>query len=155
MEPECVRTYLREPWRRPVGQLRVIGADDPDDVPPALDGAVPAGEYRAMRRSLADRAARFRGGRIHIGVVIFQASLCIAIVIGVILTVYVEDCSFFNPISLGVLGTLEAVVLFQAARLFQREERELQRGLQELFRPWQRAYNIVAKVRKTRGRITS
>ena len=31
----------------------------------------------------------------------------------------------------------------------------MQRELQELFWPWRRAYNVVAKMRKTRGRITA
>ena len=59
LESECVRSYLRAPWRRPPPTLQLVGSTD--GLPPALDGAVPAEDYRAMTRALAERAARFRG----------------------------------------------------------------------------------------------
>ena len=58
MEPQCVRSYFREPWRRPVGKLQIIGSTD--EVPPALDGVVPEDEYREMMSSVADQAASYR-----------------------------------------------------------------------------------------------
>ena len=61
--------------------------------------------------------------------------------------------SFFNPITVGVLGTLEFGILSQSARFFQQEERNLCKELLELFRPWRAEYSIIAKMRRVRGKI--
>lgn len=151
MELDCVRTFLRDPWRRPVGKLQIIGSTD--EVPSALDGVIPVENYRAMLTSLADQAAKFKGGRIHIGAVIFQAGLFIVIFLGLILSLYIDSYSFFNPIIFGILGTLELGVLSQSGRVFQREEKQLKKELLDLFRPWRQQYSVVAKIRKTKGQI--
>ena len=59
MEPQCIRSYLREPWRRPAGELQIIGSTD--ELPCALDGVVPLDVYKDMLSSVADRIANFRG----------------------------------------------------------------------------------------------
>lgn len=150
MEPQSVRSYLREPWRRPVGELQII--DSSDGLPPAFDGVVPPIEYAAMMNSVADRAAIYRGGRIQIGVALFQACLFLVVMIGFILSRTIA-VAFFNPISLGILGTLELVFLSQFGRFFQREEIRLKDGLLQLTHPWRQQYGIIANVRKSRGRI--
>lgn len=152
MESECIRTYLRGGCRRPIPRLQVIGSTD--GVPPALDGAVPAEEYLAMASALADRAARFRGGRIQIAVVIFQACLLMGLLLWLLLSRCVGcGWSFFNPITLGIFGALEVGVLSQSGRYFQREEKKLKTELLELCLSWRREYGIIAKVRKTRGQV--
>ncbi|KAL7542841.1 hypothetical protein ACHAXR_012150 [Thalassiosira sp. AJA248-18] len=151
MEPQCVRSYLREPWRRPVGELRML--ESTNDLPPALDGVVPLDDYRDMMSSVADHVANFRGGRVHIGVGLFQACMLLGIVLGFFLSRYILGKNFFNPITLGVLLVLEFGVLSQAGRLFQREENALTKALLELLHPWQQQYGIIAKMRKTGGPI--
>ena len=59
LEQQPVRSCLREPPRRPAGKLRI--ADCAGEPPPALDGAIPPGEYERMMRSVSDRAAAYRG----------------------------------------------------------------------------------------------
>lgn len=148
MEPQCVRSYFREPWRRPVGKLQIIGSTD--EVPPALDGVVPVDEYREMMISVADQAASYRGGLIHIGVAIFQGCLFLVIFLGFILSRYMNGRTFLNPITLGVLGTLQFGVLSQSGRFFQQEENTLKKELLELFVNWRQEYGIIAKMRKTK-----
>eukprot|EP00581_Thalassiosira_minuscula_P007479 CAMPEP_0183710540 /NCGR_PEP_ID=MMETSP0737-20130205/6250_1 /TAXON_ID=385413 /ORGANISM="Thalassiosira miniscula, Strain CCMP1093" /LENGTH=220 /DNA_ID=CAMNT_0025938833 /DNA_START=47 /DNA_END=709 /DNA_ORIENTATION=+ len=150
MVPRGIRSYLKEPWRRPVGLLRIIGSTD--EIPPALDGVVPIEEYKEKINAVADRASNYKGGTIHIGVAMFQACLFAVILLGFFLTRYMRNGKpFFNPITLGVLGTLEFGVLSQSGRILQREEIALTKELLELFRPWREQYGIMAKMRKTRG----
>ena len=59
MEPQCLRSYLREPWRRPVGLLQVVGTAD--ELPPALDGVVELDVYQEMVKSVAAKAGNYRG----------------------------------------------------------------------------------------------
>ena len=59
LEPQCIRSYLREPWRRPVGELQVVGSAE--ELPPALDGVVPIEVYREMMKTLIERASNYRG----------------------------------------------------------------------------------------------
>lgn len=148
MEPQCLRSHLKEPWRRPIGKLQIIGSTD--ELPPALDGVVELDAYRDMIGSVAEKAAKYRGGLIHIAVAIFQAFLFVVIMLGFFVSKLFMQRPFFNPITLGVLGTLEFGVLLQSARSFQMEEHTLTKDLLEIFHPW-RDYGVFAKVRKTRG----
>lgn len=78
------------------------------------------------------------------------------IVIGFFLSRYLVSngrLTFFNPITLVVLGSLELGVLSQCGRFFQREESTLKKDLLDLFHPWRQEYGVIAKVRKTRGQI--
>ena len=59
MAPQCLRSHLKEPWRRPIGKLQIIGSTD--ELPPALDGVVELDAYRDMIGSVAEKAANYRG----------------------------------------------------------------------------------------------
>lgn len=60
MVPQSFRTYLKEPWRRPVGKLQVVGTRD--ELPPALDGVVPNETYNEIMTCVVDRVSNYRGG---------------------------------------------------------------------------------------------
>ena len=185
MQPQCIRGYIKEPWRHPAGELQIVSPVD--TLPCALD-AVPLDVYQEMMSSVADRIANFRGRflshvflsapridyrfastdrhisyenilsiaglRVHVAMNIFQACLFIVVVLGFFLTKYnVLGQSFFNPITFGVLGTLEFTVLSITGRYFQREESVLIKELLALVKPRRQQYNVIGKVRKTRGKI--
>ena len=99
----------------------------------------------------------FIGGRVAIGVALFHACMLVVVMIGFFMTRYnlLRGQTFFNPITLGVLGPLEFGVISQSHRLFQREEKTLSKELLELLRPWRQEYGIIAKMRRVRGQITS
>lgn len=124
-----------------------------DELPPALDGVVPLDDYREILSSVADRAADYRGGPVQILVAMFQACLFLVIMLGFLFSKYMNR-SFFNPITILVLGTLELGVLAQSARFLKREETRLIMELLKLLHPWRQEYGIIAKVRKTKGQIT-
>ena len=54
---------------------------------------------------------------------------------------------------MSVLFSMEIVVIVYAAFFFQREEKRLVSELLELLQPWKENYDIVAKVRKARGKF--
>ena len=95
------------------------------------------------------------GGVITIGVAMFQACLVLVLLFGFFFSKYVipGGKTFFNPITLCVLATLEFGVISQSGRFFQREELALRKELLELLRPWRAEYGIVCKMRKARGEI--
>lgn len=136
-----------------MGELQIIGSID--DLPPAFDGVVPIDEYREKMKAVADRVASYKGGRVHIGVGLFQACLFLAIILGFLVSRFSDmgSKSFFNPITLCVLGLLQFGVLSQSGRFFQREESTLTKSLLEIMHPWKQEYRIIAKMRKTRGKI--
>ncbi len=96
------------------------------------------------------------GGVITIGVTMFQAVLLLVLLFGFFFSKYVipSGKTFFNPITLCVLATLEFGVLSQSGRFFQREELVLRKEMLELLRPWRAEYGIVCKMRKVRGEIS-
>ena len=59
MQPQCVGSYLKEPWRKPIGKLQILGSTD--ELPAALDGAVPLEVYKEMMKSIDERANSYRG----------------------------------------------------------------------------------------------
>ena len=145
-----------------------------------LDGVVTHTEFQAMLESLDERTAHYKGlcvgdmiifvrrmhffmsytcllvgGLIAIGVALFQTCLLTVLILGFVLSRFnvMQKQSFFNPITVGVLGTLEFGILSQSARFFQQEERILCKELLELFRPWRAEYSIIAKMRRVRGKI--
>jgi len=154
MEPQGIRNYLSQPWKRPIGRLQRVGSST-DDLPVMLDGVVTLTEFRAMLESLDERTAHYKGGLIAIGVALFQTCLLTVLILGFVLSRFnvMQKQSFFNPITVGVLGTLEFGILSQSARFFQQEERNLCKELLELFRPWRAEYSIIAKMRRVRGKI--
>lgn len=81
-----------------------------------------------------------------IGVAIFQACICVVIVLGF----FCAKTTFFNPITIVVLGTLEFGVLLRSGRFYQREETVLIKDMLEVLHPWRQEYGIIAKMRKTR-----
>ena len=90
---------------------------------------------------------------IQIGLALFQSCMFTAIVLGFFLSKYMNGKTFFNPITLIVLTTLEFLVLSQSSRLLKREENTLVKDLLELLHPWRDEYGIIAKMRKTRGQF--
>lgn len=150
LEPQCIRSYLREPWRRPVGLLRVIGSTD--ELPTAFDGVVPLDIYRDILSLVADRAADYRGGQMQILVCMFQACLFLVTMLGFFLSKYMQT-PLFSPIALVVLGSLEFAVLLQSGRFLIREEKKLVNELIQLLHPWRQEYGIIAKMRKTKGKL--
>lgn len=63
MVPQSFRTYLKEPWRRPVGKLQLVGTRD--ELPPALNGVVSIETYIEMMSSVDSRASNYRGGTLY------------------------------------------------------------------------------------------
>lgn len=134
-----------------MGELQVVGSAE--ELPPALDGVVPIEVYREMMKTLIERASNYRGGMIQIALALFQACLFLVIMLGFFLSRYLNGISFFNPITLVVLGTMEFAVLSVSGRFFQREELKLKKELLDLVHPWRQEYGIIAKMRKFRGQI--
>jgi hypothetical protein len=190
LEQKCVRSYLREPCRQPVGQLQIVGFAD--ELPPALDGVVPFVDYKEMTSFIGTRVSNFKGdtaglhflpthrsyargtpdsykiralsltfsiftgGQIAVCVAIFQGLILLSILIGFIFSKFIMgNRPFLNPVSLGILVTLEFVILMSSGRYFQKEERKLTEGLLSLLHPWREKYEIVAKIRKTKGKNSS
>ena len=149
MQPQTVFSYCREPWKR--GELRIVGSSPDDELPPALSDLVPPEEYREIMSSVAERAANYRGGAVQIGCAMFQACLFFVVVLGFFASKY-AGFRFFNPITLGVLGVTEFVVLSQSAKLIRREEEKLVKEMLEVVHPWRQQYDIIAKMRKSRGK---
>ena len=85
----------------------------------------------------------------------FQACMFMVVLLGFFLSkyLYMKGRTFFNPITLTVLSTLEILVLSVSSRLLKREEITLIKDLLELLHPWREEYGIVAKMRKTRGQF--
>ena len=60
MEPQGIRNYLSQPWKRPIGRLQRVGSPT-DDLPVMLDGVVTLTEFQAMLESLDERTAHYKG----------------------------------------------------------------------------------------------
>jgi hypothetical protein len=59
MVPQPFLTFVKHPWRRPVGKLQVLGTRD--EIPNALDGVVPVDTYIEMMKRVNDRASNYQG----------------------------------------------------------------------------------------------
>jgi len=122
MKAEGVLQYLNKPWN-PIGRLQLLNATE--ELPNALDGIVTLDEYKDMISSVDERASNYIGmyckeytskkkyyayvscilspyigGRIAIGVAMFQACLLVVLIIGFILSRFAPHMlggrSFFN-----------------------------------------------------------
>lgn len=92
------------------------------------------------------------GGRIHIGIAMFQVYVLLAIILLFFLSRF-GDFNLMNPAALATLCCIEFGILIVSGRLLNKEERGLKADLLALLHPWRAEYGITSKMIRTAGQI--